>query len=189
MSKRLCELGRLEGPHRSFVDCWKDTYTGLYESELEEPERSRSLNASKKLISRLAKNESVLKSFEEELQEVVKSRDHEEQGDITSRVERGAHIFDRIDDERAIDGSNDEVGRLVPFLDRLAQVKEHCYHENDVISKEEFDTILACAVNTARCIVLKDRKHRQRGRAPRGELTSESFHTVKARRYTLGCTL
>ena len=94
-------------------------------------------------------------------------------GTITSRVERGAHIFDRTDDERAIDGSNDEVGRLVPFLDRLAQVKEHCYHENDVISKKEFDIILACAVNTTTCIVLKDRKHRQRGRAPRGELTLE----------------
>ena len=96
ISKRLRKLDRLEGPHLTFLDCWKDTFTGLYESKLEETERSRSLNASKKLISRLVQNESVLKRFEEELQEVVKSRDHEQQVGITessstgSRAERAA---------------------------------------------------------------------------------------------------
>jgi hypothetical protein len=45
---------------------------------------------------RFVQNESVLKRFEEELQEVVKSRDHEEQGEIAessstgSRAERAA---------------------------------------------------------------------------------------------------
>ena len=94
-------------------------------------------------------------------------------GRITSRVERGAHILDRTDETRAIDGSKDEIGRLAPFLEKLAEVKEHCYRENDVISKETYNIILDCAVNTATRIVLKDHKARQRGRAPRGELTLE----------------
>ena len=90
MSKRLCELGKHEGPHRTFLDCWEFTWTGLYEFRLEEPERSRSLNASKKLLSRLAKTESVLRSVEEELQEILNeeiSNDHEQQGELQGELQ------------------------------------------------------------------------------------------------------
>ena len=96
ISKRLHELGMIEGQPHSFSDCWKDTYTGLYESSRPEPERSRLLNASKVFMHRLSKKPGVQKSFNDELQEVLKSHGDEQKGETTelsstgSRVERAA---------------------------------------------------------------------------------------------------
>lgn len=92
---------------------------------------------------------------------------------LTSRVERGAHIFDSTLDTRAIDGGPNNIGRLVPFLALLDKVKETCYSENEHISREEYDNFFVCARNTMKRIVLKDATSRKRGRAPRGELTLE----------------
>ena len=102
ISKHLHGLGLNEGPPSSFLDCWKNTYTGLYESSLAEPERSRSLHASKQMLNRLSKSESVLKTFNDELQEVLESADHQPEGERTassstgSRAERALANRERI---------------------------------------------------------------------------------------------
>ena len=62
-SKCLCELERLEGPYRSYLNCWKDSYTRLYESNRPKPSRSRRLDASKMFVHRLSKKPNVQKSF------------------------------------------------------------------------------------------------------------------------------
>jgi len=90
---------------------------------------------------------------------------------VTSRVRHGAHIFDDSVDAKPIDGSKDEVGRLVPFLEKLEQVQQFCYGNNDIMPEQEFKALIECAKNSMRRIVLKDYQVRKRGRAPRGELT------------------
>jgi hypothetical protein len=74
-------------------------------------------------------------------------------------------------DTKAIDGSKDEVGRLVPFLEKLEQVQQFCYGNNDIMPEQEFKAVIECVKNSMKRIVLKDSQVRKRGRAPRGVLT------------------
>ena len=84
---------------------------------------------------------------------------------LTSRAERGTHIFDSTLHTRVIVSDPKNIGRFVPFLALLEKVKETCFTENEEISREEYDSFSLC------------KEHDERYRAQR-------WHVKKARSCT-----
>lgn len=105
ISKRLHELGFIEGQPRGFLDFWNDTCAGLYESSRPDPERPQLLRASKLVMHRLSRKPDVQLRLNEELQGVLKSLDDKRKGETTelssTRSQRAQSSGARCGESRA----------------------------------------------------------------------------------------